>query len=104
MGGGIILIPALTFLFSFSQHEAQALNLCVFFPMAICALIMHFKNKLILKKEALFIILGGVPTSVLGAYLAVNVQEKALKFIFGIFLIIVAITRAFKQFKAAKRS
>ena len=44
MGGGTLLIPILTIFLSFEQKNAQAINLLVFIPMAIVALIIHFKN------------------------------------------------------------
>ena len=47
MGGGTLLIPLLTFFLDVSQKNAQAINLISFIPMAVIALILHAKNKLI---------------------------------------------------------
>ena len=47
MGGGTLLVPILTILFSVGQRFAQCINLISFIPMAIVALIIHAKNKLI---------------------------------------------------------
>lgn len=95
MGGGVILIPALTLIFSFSQHGAQALNLAIFFPMAIAAIILHFKHKLIRLKSAVKLIIGGLPGAALGAYLAILLDENTLRIAFGVFLILVAAYRIY---------
>ena len=47
MGGGTLLIPLLTIFYKVSQHTAQAVNLISFIPMAVVALIIHIKNKLV---------------------------------------------------------
>ena len=41
IGGGVILIPALVFFTSISQHGAQAVNLLYFLPTAVAALIVE---------------------------------------------------------------
>lgn len=95
MGGGVILIPALTLIFSFSQHGAQALNLAIFFPMAVSAIILHFRHKLIRLKSAIKLIIGGLPGAALGAYLAILLDERTLRISFGVFLILVAAYRIY---------
>ena len=57
MGGGTLLIPLLTIFTETKQKEAQGINLIVFIPMAIIALIIHFKNKLVNVKKSVFIII-----------------------------------------------
>ena len=49
MGGGTLIIPILTIFLSFSQLQAQGINLVAFIPMSIVAIILHSKNKLIIK-------------------------------------------------------
>ena len=51
MGGGTILIPALTILFGVEQHIAQATNLIAFLPMAAFSLRVH-KDKGNLKTQS----------------------------------------------------
>ena len=57
MGGGTLLIPLLTIFTNTKQKEAQGINLIVFIPMAVIALIIHFKNKLVLVKRSIFLII-----------------------------------------------
>ncbi|MEZ4358436.1 MAG: sulfite exporter TauE/SafE family protein [Eubacteriales bacterium] len=95
MGGGVILIPVLTLLLSFSQHGAQALNLAIFFPMAVAAIVLHFKHKLIRLRSAVKLIIGGLPGAALGAYLAILLDERTLRTVFGTFLLLVAAYRIY---------
>ena len=44
MGGGTLLIPALTTIFGVDQKLSQAINLTAFVPMAAVALFIHAKS------------------------------------------------------------
>ena len=90
MGGGTLLIPLLTLFTDVKQKEAQGINLIVFIPMAIIALIIHFKNKLVHFKAGIYTIISGVVFSGLGAFLALNLKSEKLKLYFGIFLIVLS--------------
>ena len=102
IGGGIILIPFLTLFMGFSQQDAQAINLFVFIPMAIVALIMHIKNKLINIRQTWILLISGSILAVLGSYVASLLASEILRTIFGVFLIIVALSRAISAFKNRK--
>jgi len=87
MGGGTLLIPLLTIFAGINQIEAQAINLIAFIPMAIIAIIIHAKNKLINFKVAIPLIISGVIFSILGSLLANSLNTLTLKVLFGIFLV-----------------
>lgn len=91
MGGGTLLIPILTLFLDVEQKIAQSINLVVFIPTAIVALIIHFKNKLVDLKVGLLIIATGVISSILAALLATNLSNKDLRIYFGVFLLLVGI-------------
>lgn len=99
MGGGIILIPFLTIFMGFNQQDAQAINLFAFVPMAILALIMHIKNKLINISQTWVLLISGSIFAFLGSYVASLLSGETLKTIFGIFLITVAISRGVTAIK-----
>jgi uncharacterized membrane protein YfcA len=103
MGGGIILIPALTLIFGVRQHDAQSINLIVFLPMAAAALFLHIKNRLVDMKKAVFLSISGLAGAWLGTNLAIILDENVLKKAFGIFLIALAGFRFFKSVKDAKK-
>lgn len=88
MGGGTLLIPIVTIFLDVGQKEAQAINLIAFIPMAIVALIIHAKNKLIDKKRLIWQIVPAAATAIPAALLAVNCSSGSLKKWFGIFLIV----------------
>ena len=103
MGGGTILIPLLTIFLKSSQHLAQAVNLISFIPMAVVALIIHLKNKLVDFKNVLWIILPGVFTCILGCYLARAMDGALLKRCFGGFLLLLSVFQFITEIKGQKK-
>lgn len=95
MGGGTILIPLLTVFLEVFQKSAQAINLISFIPMAVIALIMHFKNKLIKKEGLLFIIIPACIFAVVGSVVCIFTEPGVLKRIFGGFLIALSFLQFF---------
>ena len=93
MGGGTVLIPMLGIFFGIDQHLAQAVNLIAFVPMAIFALIIHFKNGLIETSGLWKIILAGLFSCVLGCFAARYLQADILRRIFGGFLTVLSIVQ-----------
>lgn len=109
MGGGTLLIPMLTIFLKFDQHLVQGINLIVFLPMAVVALIFHFKNKLVDVKKSWIIMITGVATGIGGAILSQMVDSKNLKIYFAIFLILLGIFQflslfIFKDNKKVKKN
>ena len=95
MGGGTILIPALTLFGGVSQHTAQAVNLVAFIPMAAVALFFHIKNKLVDTDGLLYMILPGAAFSACYAYIASFVSGETLGRVFGGFLILLSVLQFF---------
>ncbi|MBE6081365.1 MULTISPECIES: sulfite exporter TauE/SafE family protein [Tissierellales] len=99
IGGGVILIPSLLIFTELTQQEAQGINLIVFIPVAIVALITHLKNKNIKYKLSLKIIGYGLIGAVLGSFIAGKINSKALSKYFSIFLLIIGIYELFSKTK-----
>lgn len=94
MGGGTVLIPALTIIFGVEQHVAQATNLIAFLPMAAFSLKVH-KQKGNLQTEGVWwIVIPAVLTSVAGGLAAALLPAAVLKKLFGAFLVALAIKGA----------
>jgi len=91
MGGGTLLIPLLVTFVGVSQHGAQMINLVAFIPMAIVALIIHFKNGLVKPKYILIISLPAIVFAIGASFLAFNTHPENLKRYFGIFLIVLGV-------------
>jgi hypothetical protein len=94
MGGGTILIPVLTIFFGVNQQVAQATNLLSFLPMAIFSLRVHKKQGLLRTEGILPLILSALFTAILGGLVAVVAPAKALRKVFGLFLLALACGRA----------
>lgn len=91
MGGGTILIPILTIFFDLKQQLAQGINLLAFLPCSIVSLIIHCKNKLVNFKVGIPIVICGVVSSVMGSLLAMSIESKLLKRLFGGFLLLIGV-------------
>lgn len=97
IGGGTILIPALTLFAKSEQHIAQSVNLIYFIPTAIIALIIHIKNKRVDFKIALPIIISGIFGAGIGAWLASSISNNLLKKLFAIFLLTMGMYEMFRK-------
>jgi hypothetical protein len=97
LGGGIVLIPALTLLFGVTQHTAQGMTLFAYLPMALAALVMHIRKKQIRIKPVLLLTGFGCAGGVFGYWLASVLAGETLRSIFALFLIGAALLRAWRQ-------
>ncbi len=95
MGGGALLIPALTVFFGVDQIGAQAVNLVAFIPMAVVSLIIHLKNKRVKTQGLLWVILPALFCSLSGSFFALSISGTLLKRLFGAFLVILALFQLF---------
>src|SRR5271155_1441450 len=90
VGGGVVIVPALVFLFGLSQHQAQGTTLALLVPpIGILGAWEYYKQGYVDVKVAGLICLGFLFGSMLGGKLAIAVSERALRRVFGgcIFLI-----------------
>lgn len=104
MGGGTVLIPLLTIFLSINQKLAQGYNLLAFLLMAIFAIIIHSKNKLIDLKSIIVLDILGIIFCVLGSFLVSVVENKVLHYVFAVFLIILALIEIVKLIKENKKN
>ena len=86
MGGGTVLIPALTLFAGTEQHIAQAANLIAFLPMSLISLKIHSGNGLLRTRGTLPVIIPAVLLSVSGALAAAYLPSDILGRLFGAFL------------------
>lgn len=91
MGGGTILIPALTVLLGVEQHIAQATNLIAFLPMAAFTLRLHKQNGLLKTRGLTSIVLPALLASVAAGLLAALLPSEVLKRLFGAFLVALSV-------------
>ena len=91
LGGGTLLIPILTMILSVDQHLAQGLNLLVFIPTAIVALVIHAKNKLLNYKMFFIIVVPAAISAIVSSFLVKQSDGNILKNCFGGFLVFIAV-------------
>jgi uncharacterized membrane protein YfcA len=92
IGGGVILIPALVFLFGLTQHQAQGTTLAIMVPpIGLLAALRYYYSGNVKLSIAGFICAGFLVGGLLGAQLIQNVPDALLKKMFGIFLLTISV-------------
>src|SRR5467141_754230 len=86
IGGGAVMVPAMTLLMGLSQHMAQGTSLLVIIPTAVSGSITHFRMGNIRLETAAWLSAGGVVGAVGGAYLALASPDAILRLLFGGYL------------------
>lgn len=98
IGGGIIIVPALLFIFGFSQHQAQGTTLALMVPpIGILAAWAYYKQGYVDFHAAIFIGIGFLAGSFLGAKVATNVSGIVLERIFGAALLLISLRMIFAK-------
>jgi len=92
VGGGIIIVPALIYFMSMSQHQAQGTSLAVLLlPVGILAVYNYYKDGLVDVRTTLIIASTFVIGGFIGSKISIGLDQNMVKKIFGIFLLIVGI-------------
>ncbi len=92
VGGGLIIVPALVYILGFSQLEAQGTSLAVLLlPVGILAVWQYHKAGNINIPAALVIASAFVIGGYVGSKYAHKLPEHKVKFIFGLFMLYVAL-------------
>ncbi|SEC82981.1 sulfite exporter TauE/SafE family protein [Paenibacillus sp. GP183] len=97
LGGGFIVVPALTFLFPgmLPAHIAGTSMAMLLFN-SISSTYVYAKQKRIDYSAAIWFAVVSVPGAVLGAFMAQHITGKAFFISFGLFLIFVSLLLLFK--------
>lgn len=92
IGGGIIIVPALIYLFDLTQHQAQGTTLALLIPpIGLLAAWTYYKHGYVNLTIAVFICLGFFIGGLAGAKLAVGLSNEILRKVFGFVLLLVAL-------------
>lgn len=98
IGGGIVIIPVLVYIFGFSQQLAQGTTLAMLVPpIGILAAWAYYKQGYVDLKVALIIIIGFFLGSIVGAKIAFGLPTKILTKIFGTVLLLVSLQMLLKK-------
>lgn len=103
MGGGTFLIPLLIMLCSFTQLQAQSINLLAFIPMAIVSLFVHIKNKLINYKGCGSVIIFAGCGTLVGVMLLNILNIDLIKKLYAVFLLGLGVFLFFDAIRLLKK-
>jgi hypothetical protein len=96
IGGGILIVPVLVLLFSFSQHQAQGTSLAVLLlPIGLLAVWTYYKAGHVNIQAGALIAAGFFIGGLIGAKIAVGISDELLNKIFGVALLLIAIKMIF---------
>lgn len=96
VGGGMIIVPALVFFLGYSQHMAQGTSLALMLPpIGILAVYNYHKTGNTNIKAALIIAAAFVIGAYLGSRFSLALDERIVKKIFGVVMILAAIKLLF---------
>ena len=92
IGGGVIIVPALVFLFGMTQHQAQGTTLAMLVPpIGILAAWAYYRQGYVDIRIAAFIALGFFLGSFLGARIATGMSNDVLQKVFGFALLLISL-------------
>ena len=98
IGGGVIIVPALVFLFGLSQHQAQGTTLALLVPpIGLPAAWTYYRQGYVDAHIALLICVGFFVGGLLGAKLATGLSNAVLEKVFGIALLLIALKMIFAK-------
>ncbi len=104
LGGGVLLIPLITFLFSFEQSQAKYIALIGYLPAAIGVIISCVIQKNAEFKKILPLIPFGLAGAICGAYISLSIDTGLLRKIYSAFLIVVGGYMCFNTIQSNKKT
>lgn len=99
VGGGIIMVPLFVMLLGLTQHNAQGLSLAVMLPPVTFLAVYNYQKAgggidwLVVLIVSLLFIIGGF----IGSKIALQIDQRMLKKVFGFLMLIVAIKLIFTK-------
>jgi hypothetical protein len=92
LGGGVLLAPALVYMFGLTQHQAQGTSLAVMIPpITLLAALRYYHSGNVRLDIAVFIALGFIVGGLIGANLSHGVPDAILKKIFGLVILVIGV-------------
>jgi hypothetical protein len=92
IGGGVVLIPALIFIFGLTQLQAQGTTLALLVPpIGLLAAIRYYQSGNVKLGMAGFICLGFFVGGLWGANLVQNLPEPLIRKLFALFLLFISL-------------
>jgi uncharacterized membrane protein YfcA len=91
IGGGVVIVPVLILLLSFSPVQAISTSLAaLLLPVGIFAVISYYRARKLSIRASGLVALGLLLTSIIGADIALSLPGDTLKQVYGVFLFYIA--------------
>jgi uncharacterized membrane protein YfcA len=98
IGGGIIIIPALVYIFHFTQHQAQGTTLALMIPpIGLMAAYVYYTKGYINIPVAAIICIGFFVGGFFGGKLACYLSGSVLQKIFAVLLMVISLKMFFQK-------
>ncbi len=92
IGGAVIVIPALVFIYGFSQQQAQGTTLALLLlPIGILAVLPYYQQGYVDLRVVALIAVGFFFGGYVGAKIATNLPSATLGKVFGVVLVILGL-------------
>lgn len=96
IGGGLILIPALVYIFGLTQHQAQGTTLAFMIPpIGLLAAIRYYQAGNVKLNIAMFMCIGFFIGGLIGAIFVEKIPGPLLKKVFGAALLLASLRMIF---------
>lgn len=92
IGGGVLLVPILLYVFRADMHTAAGTSLAIIIPTALSGAISHFSRGSVDLRLALLLTVGAIAGALVGTWLGHALPAVTLKRIFSVILLIVSFT------------
>jgi hypothetical protein len=96
VGGGVVMVPLLVLWAGYSQRDAHAASLGAIVPISVAGILTFGIAGEVHWVDALALALGAVGGAFVGTGILARIDERALKIVFGCFLLLVAVTMGFR--------
>lgn len=86
-GGGMLILPAIIYLFSLNEKKARGTTIFIILPMVLVAGFFYYRGESINFLLGIKCAIGGILGSFIGTRLLKKIPDKVLKLIFIFFLL-----------------
>ncbi len=103
IGGGIIIVPLMTFVFGATPQQAVGTSMVVVLFNSLSGSIGYLRRKMVFLDAAWKFALATIPGAILGSYVADTLQGKVFYGIFGVFFALFAVNMFYQAGKKSSK-
>jgi uncharacterized protein len=92
VGGGVVMVPLLVLWAGYAQRDAHAMSLGAIIPISAAGILTFGIAGEVNWVDAVALAAGAVAGALIGTGILARIDERALKIVFGCFLVLVAVS------------